>query len=122
MISNLQAQDVQKVFTELTSNLKDEAFKGSWKKNKDAWMSKLGDLDIAEMKGTGDEILALVNNLKSSAFEKGVKKDLISQLSSPKNAAQLANIMDTLVRGIKPSMFKDGFSPSGILQEIDKFM
>ncbi|MEJ2004958.1 MAG: hypothetical protein P8X57_08365 [Cyclobacteriaceae bacterium] len=122
MISSVQAQDVQKIFYEFTSNLKPQAFKSDWKQNKEEWMSKIKDLDIATLEGTTDEMRALVANLKSSAFEKGVHKSLEEQLSTPKNAAQLATIMDEMVRGVKPDMFKDGYNPSALLQEIDKYM
>ncbi len=122
MVSSTQAQDVQKIFRELTTNLKPQAFKSEWKQNKDAWMAQVGDLDISTLQETQDELVALVSNMKSNAFEKGVHKKLAEQLSTPKNAAQLANIMDEMVRGIKPSMFVDGYSPTPILQEISKYM
>ena len=119
---NAQSQDIQKVFTGLVDGLKPEAFKGSWANQKDAWMDRIGGLDIAKMNETQDEILDLVKNIKPKAFNKGVHKELLGQLASQKNAAQLTNLMDTLVRGIKPSMFKDGFSPNSLLSEIGKFM
>jgi len=122
MISSAQAQDIQMVLKELTSNLKPEAFKGSWNKDKDAWMDKLGDMDIAKLGEAQDELLGLMNHIKPKAFNKGVYKDLLGQLSSPKNAAQIANIMDTMVKGIKPSMFKEGFDPGMLTKEIEKYM
>jgi hypothetical protein len=122
MISTAQAQDVQKIFRELTTNLKPQAFKADWKQNKDAWLAQVGDLDISTLQETQDELVALVSNMKSSAFEKGVYKNLEEQLSSPKNAAQLANIMDEMVRGIKPSMFNEGYNTTMLLQEISKYM
>ncbi|MCA6074461.1 hypothetical protein [Fulvivirga sedimenti] len=120
MAYSVQAQnvDIGKAMTELTSSLKPEAFKGSWKKNKDSWMEQASGLDISDLSGVSSQMTGLLSNLKKSAFKKGVQKGLLKQLATPKNAAELTEAFKSLVNGIDPSMFVSGFDRGGLLKNL----
>ncbi len=113
-----QNVDISRAMTDLASSIKPEAYKGSWKKNKDSWMNAVEGLDISNTTAVASNMTEFISHLKGSAFKKNVKSGLLNQLASPKNAAELTEAFKSLANGIDPSMFVSGFDRGELFKSL----
>ena len=118
------AQDLGGMMTTLADGIKPEAFKKSWNKNKDEWISKVKSLDANDVIEADQSLSGLIGGLKGSAFKsdaKGLKANLLKGLMSGGDTSSILSSMGSLVKGLDPSMLKDSFDKDGFLEDIGKF-
>lgn len=119
------AQDLGSLMTTLADGIKPEAFKKSWNKNKDEWISKAKSLDANDVIGAGQSLSGLIGGLKGSAFKsdaRGLKANLMKGLMSGGDASSILSSMGSLVKGLDPSMLKDSFDKDGFLDKLGGMM
>jgi hypothetical protein len=107
-----QAQDLGGILTSIANGIKPEAFKDGWAKNKDKWLKDAEGLTTTDLKKSGKQVGDLVKNLKDEAFTadgKGLKKDLLTNLTNLSSSSKLGETLSSLVSGLKPEMLTSDF-------------
>ena len=94
--NHAQTQDLGSMLTSIANGIKPEAFKSGWAKNKDKWLKDAASLTTADLQKSGKQVGDLVKNLKDEAFStdaKGLKKDLLTNLTNLTSASKLGETL-----------------------------
>lgn len=109
---NAQTQDLGSMLTSIANGIKPEAFKSGWAKNKDKWLKDAASLSTSDLQKSGKQVGDLVKNLKDEAFSadaKGLKKDLLGNLTNLSSVSKLGETLGSLVSGLDPKMLTSDF-------------
>ena len=107
-----QSQDLGSMLTSIANGIKPEGFKNGWAKSKDKWLKETAGLSATDLQKSGKQVGDLVKNLKDEAFSddaKGLKKDLLANLTNLTSVSKLGETLSSLVSGLNPSMLTSDF-------------
>jgi hypothetical protein len=110
--SQAQTQDLGSMLTSIANGIKPEGFKSGWAKSKDKWLQDAASLSTTDLQKSAKQVGDLVKNLKDEAFSadaKGLKKDLLANLTNLDSVSKLGETLSSLVSGLNPDMLTNDF-------------
>lgn len=100
--------DVSSAISEVAKGINPDAFKRRFDISE--WNTKLSGLETSNISGLKGNLNSLVGGLKGSSFEKGAKSEIFKKLVGINGKADISEMLESLVKGLKPKALTTEFS------------
>ena len=101
-----------KIITDFTSHLNQNAYGKKWSKVKDEWTKKIGSASTAE--GFGKAIQMLAKNIDSDIYKDswdGIRSSWMDKAEKVKSLKQIGTLLKQLESHLKPTAYDEGWAP-----------